>query len=157
MSGMHFTAANFRNTAATAWPLLEASALKVGWDTFPVPFQPDWERYFAMEAAGRMLWSLAHKAEELVGCSMWFIHPSLTHKGLLIGGLHSFYVAEPHNTAWNVLRYLRWLEGQLKARGTGLLMFDSWVQDGVAQRKDLGPLLRRAGWTHRGASYHKEG
>lgn len=110
-------------------------------------YNPDWNRYFAMDDAGWFFVGTARDEEgEMVGYVGCYVMPSM-HSQSTIAMEDFFFLEEGRRQGWNAIRFLRFIEGECKRRGA--------VEIGFTDKKGKGLILERTGYRLVARQYSK--
>lgn len=114
------------------------------------PLDPQYEVYFHLEQAGKLLFVTLRREGQLIGYFIGFIGPSLHHKVLT---LHQdiFYTAPAHRdgSPRAGLLLFRAVEREARARGVRRMFLSTKLE------RDAGPLFERLGFVRFEAVYTK--
>ncbi len=120
-------------------PLLQSHWDEVGYFQ-DIPFDPNYEYYVNMEAAGVLRNYTVRKGGELIGYCVFIVMPHPHHQGSLQAATDIVYLDPAHRGRWIAERLLRWCNDQLREEGVEIVFY------GVKVARDFGPILDRMGF-----------
>ena len=100
-------------------------------------YNPDWDRYFAVDDAGWFFVATARYGGRVVGYVGCYCMPSM-HSQSMIAMEDFFFLEEAHRKGWNAIRFLRFVENECRIRGC--------VEIGFTDKKGKGLILERTGY-----------
>lgn len=112
-----------------------------------IPLAPDWNRFFALEEAGRLALVTARKDGELIGYASFLIGHALHYRHLMEARNHLLYIAPEHRTGLVGYKLLR--ESVRMLREAGI----EHITVGVKPERDYSRLLKRLGFSLREWTY----
>ena len=121
-------------------PLIAAHHDEVG-HYRDIPFDLDWDTYFAVEKVGALrVFTMRDTESELQGYGVFFVRPDVHCRSCLQAIQNALYLAPAHRGRMVGYRFIHWCDAQLKAEGVQA------VYQHCKASKDLGPLLTRQGY-----------
>jgi hypothetical protein len=107
-----------------------------------VKLAPRWGAYFALADADKLvIYTARDDAGTLVGYSWWLVDYHLHYAALLVAFNDVFYLTPAQRRGPTALRFLRYTQQQLVARGVDKIAYH------VKAVNNLGPILQRLGYT----------
>ncbi|SFF76710.1 hypothetical protein [Methylobacterium sp. yr596] len=96
-------------------------------DREAVPFDPDWERYGALNDLGRLIVITARtEADEMVGYLMAILDHHLHSRTTLFASVDLYWLAPEHRGGRTALRFLRFAEGAFREAGAVVVLQHAW-------------------------------
>lgn len=114
-------------------------------------------RYAQLEAEGRLHLVTCRRDGELVGYFDAIVQPHLHYEGTLFATADLFYLRPQDRSGWRGVTLFRVVERTLKDRGVVIAQLATKVHVSPVTRRtlDIGPILRRLGWTEVEHTYRK--
>ena len=122
--------------------MLQADWAEVESDTDLIPYNPDWDRAFALERQGILKVLSARIGGKLIGLNSFMVMDYFHSKGVLHAFNDLIYVTPTHRGTAGV-RLIRAAEPMLKALGV-VRVFYAWKP----RRPEVGALLEKLGYHH---------
>lgn len=120
------------------------------------PFDPDFERYFALERAGCLVVFTARNRGELVGYSIWTLSPHAFHASMLAATNETFWL-EPEFRQWTTgMELFAYSEQELAKLGASLLFAYGQIEFEKQHGGVTGKLLSRLGFKPMDQLYIKD-
>lgn len=121
---------------------------EVGIDHDAVPLDPDWERAYAMEAAGMLFSAALRNNGRLIGYNSFAVSPHLHYRSSLYAFNDIIYV-DPRERGSAGIRLVRGTEKMLKELGVKKIVYHTKLHVHIGSGNGLvGDFLNRLGYTH---------
>lgn len=117
------------------------------------PFDPDFERYYALERMGHLVVLTLRYDGLLVGYSFWTLAPHAFHASLFAATNETYWIDEAYRSGSIGLKLFKLAEQGLRKLGVKLLF--SYAQLGFADG-GVGKILEHLGWLPMDQTYIKD-
>ena len=120
------------------------------------PFDPDFDRYFALERMGQLFVLVARYQDMPVGYAIWSMAPHVFHSTLAVATNDTFWLEPEHREWTNGLQMFILAEEELRALGIKLLYAYAQIDFEITHRGVAGKLLTRLGFKPMDQLYIKD-
>ena len=114
---LSFQVERFADMMAELPPLIYRHWREIALNQDAIKLDPDWEKYLALERAGCLFVATVRDGGALQGYWISFVYPHLHYKNSLQSFYDVYYVDPAHRGGRTALRFFRFVEAELKARG----------------------------------------
>lgn len=142
MSAIEIRVERYADVIGDIKPLLELHWQEIASFKDRVPFDPDYERYQAIEEAGALLIIAARRHGLLVGYSIFFLGPHPHYKSTIFAANDIVFLLPGERSGGLGVRLFKESERIAFERGA---RFISWH---IKPINDFSPLLARLGYSH---------
>lgn len=136
-----FCVENFERTSEELAAVLPGHYRELALNQDKVPLDPDWQKYFAIEREGGLLFVAGREHGELVAYFIGFVRTHIHYKTTLGLMMDIFYVLPEHRGDGTGFKLFRFVEEQARARGVKSMVVGSKLH------KDASWLFERLGYT----------
>lgn len=119
-----------------------------------VPYDPDWERMFALDRAGVLHILTARAGGVLVGYVVNLVSPNLHHLSTVWAHVEAFWLDPVHRRGWNGVKLFTENAKGLKVLGARIVTLATlpWVE---AERGTVSRIVKRLGYAPMGEIWGK--
>jgi GNAT superfamily N-acetyltransferase len=121
-------------------PLLEAHWREIAHD-LTIPLSPDWERYYALQAAGSIRVYTARREGEIIGYAVFIVNRNLHYSTSLQAVQDILFIREDLRRGTLGTRLIKFSEEQLKAEGVQVVVHH------IKSKHNWSPLIERLGYS----------
>lgn len=115
---LSFHTEKLEDVAKEILPLLQKHYEEIAWNKEKVPFNPDWDRYRQLEAAGALRIYIAREDGELVGYAVFCVSRMLHYQDVVQAQNDIFYVVPSKRGLYIGRKLLQeYAEAELKREG----------------------------------------
>lgn len=146
---MEYRSVRFAEIQVALCDLLPKHWEEVALDQARIELQPDFARYLALDAAGKLITIGMFDGLKLRGYHISCVDTHLHYKQVLHDFGDVYYVHPDHRGAFSMFRLFEAAENEMRARRVGKIYI------GCKTHLDLTPLLERMGYRHTEKTFTK--